>query len=233
MMSASDSPAPSRRVVQADALSFMDEHPLADGASVITSLPDMSEFPELDAAAWRAWFIEAARRVIRWAPPRGVAIFYQSDVRHQGVWIDKGYLVLRAAEEERASLVWHKIVCRSPVGTATFGRATYSHLICVAHEPRPTERRPSPDVLPSAGAAAWSRGMGTEACAVACRYVKDEVGATLVVNPFCGRGTVLAVANALGLDSLGVEKSGKRCRAARAAKVTPELLLRRPAPRMA
>jgi tRNA G10 N-methylase Trm11 len=36
-----------------------------------------------------------------------------------------------------------------------------------------------------------------------------------VVDPFCGKGTVLAVANSLGLDALGVELSGKRCRAAR------------------
>lgn len=35
-----------------------------------------------------------------------------------------------------------------------------------------------------------------------------------VVDPFCGEGTVLAVANQMGLDSLGVERSYKRCKKA-------------------
>jgi tRNA G10 N-methylase Trm11 len=49
--------------------------------------------------------------------------------------------------------------------------------------------------------------------------LKQDVRATLVVDPFCGHGTVLAVANALGLDALGVELSPRRCRAARALVV--------------
>jgi tRNA G10 N-methylase Trm11 len=51
---------------------------------------------------------------------------------------------------------------------------------------------------------------------VACEFLRDEADATTIVDPFCGRGTVLAVANALGLDAVGVELGGKRCRIARA-----------------
>ena len=58
--------------------------------------------------------------------------------------------------------------------------------------------------------------MGVLACRVACRYLLDETESRTVVDPFCGRGTVLAVANALGLDALGVDLSAKRCRRARA-----------------
>ena len=36
----------------------------------------------------------------------------------------------------------------------------------------------------------------------------------VVIDPFCGQGTVLAVANELGMDALGVELSRKRCRQA-------------------
>src|SRR5689334_16673668 len=105
-------PAPRRTVVCAEALAWLEAHPAEPGTSVITSLPDVSEVPGLRFDGWRAWFTGAARRVMRWVPGDGVAIFYQSDIRHQGVWVDKGYLVLRAAEGEGASLVWHKIVCR-------------------------------------------------------------------------------------------------------------------------
>ena len=36
-----------------------------------------------------------------------------------------------------------------------------------------------------------------------------------VLDPFCGVGTVVALANAMGLDSTGVEVSAKRVRKAK------------------
>jgi hypothetical protein len=185
------------------------------GTSVVTSLPDASELPKLSFDAWRAWFVDAARTVIRWVPEDSVAIFYQSDVRRGGVWVDKGYLVMRVVEEEGASIAWHKIVCRAPPGTVAPGRPSYSHMICVSRRPREFPKRPGPDVLPDAGASSWTRAMGVEACRVACAYLRDETETRVVVDPFCGRGTLLAVAEAMGLASVGVEISARRCRAAR------------------
>jgi hypothetical protein len=208
-----------RTVIEADALAWMDAHPADVGASVITSLPDSSELSHLRFDEWRAWFIDAAARVIRWVPEDGAAIFYQSDIRHGGVWIDKGYLVMRAAEDARAAIAWHTIVCRRPPGTVSPRRPSYSHMICVCRSPRAAARRPGPDVLPDAGFMPWSRAMGVEACRAACRYLRDETATRVVVDPFCGRGTVLAVANAMGLDAIGVDVSAKRCRAARALVV--------------
>jgi len=208
---------PSRRVVQADALDWMRDHPAHEGTSVVTSLPDVSELPELGLDGWRSWFIDAARHVIRWAPPSGVAIFFQSDIRCDGVWIDKGYLVARAAEEEAAPLLWHKIVCRKPAGTLALGRPSYSHMIAVSRGPHAPSKKPGPDVLPDAGFMSWSRAMGAEACRVACAYLRSATATRTIVDPFCGRGAVLAVANAMGFDSVGIDRSAKRCRAARRA----------------
>jgi hypothetical protein len=186
---------------------------------VITSLPDVSELGELGFHGWREWFIAAAQRVIEWLPDGGVAIFYQSDIRRNGAWIDKGYLVQRAAETASGTLLWHKIVCRKPPGTITFGRASYSHLLCVSRSAPAELRHPGPDVLADAGAMNWSRAMGVEACRVACRFLRDDTGTRRVVDPFCGRGTALAVANAFGFDALGVDRSARCCRAARRCQV--------------
>jgi hypothetical protein len=71
-------------------------------------------------------------------------------------------------------------------------------------------------VLPEPGAMAWSRAMGTAACQLACRYLRDETSTRTVFDPFCGRGSVLAVASSLGFDVIGVDLSAKRCRATRA-----------------
>lgn len=212
--------APRREVVHADALAWMDANPAEAGTSVITSLPDVSELPLLGFDGWRGWFVGAARRVIRWIPEDGVAIFFQSDVLHRGIWVDKGYLVMRAAEDAAAAIVFHRIVCRHPPGTLTQGRASYSHLICVARTPRPP-RRPSADVLPTAGHMTWSKAMGVDACRAACAYLRDETHTRTVADPFCGRGTVLAVANEHGFDARGVDLSARRCRAAKSLTVAP------------
>jgi hypothetical protein len=206
---------PTRRIIQAEALAWMAENPAPAGASVITSLPDLSELPERGFQDWKIWFEQAARAVLRWLPEPGLAIFFQSDIRQAGVWVDKGYLVQRAAEAEGRTLLWHKIVCRHPPGTVSHGRASYSHLLCLARDPPERINHPGPDVLPDAGYKPWSKAMGVEACRLACRFLREESQTTLVVDPFCGHGTALAVANHYGFDALGVELSARKVRAAK------------------
>lgn len=207
--------AKERRVFHAEALGWLAANPAPPGASVVTSLPDVSETKTRELAPWREWFVGAARTVIAWVPNDGLAIFFQSDIRVGGAWIDKGYLVLRAAELEGATPVFHKIVCRAPPGTVAVGRPSYAHLIAVTRTPGGVPRHPGPDVLPDAGAMSWSKAMGEGACRLACQFLRDETATKVVVDPFCGRGTVLAVANALGFDAIGVDLVAKRCRAAR------------------
>lgn len=210
--------APERLVIQAEALGWLDEHPAQPGDALITSLPDVSELPELGPGldGWKRWFTAAAARLMRWPAPGMPSLFFQSDIRHHGTWVDKAFLVQKAAESANATLIFHKIVCRHPAGTLTQGRPSYSHLLAFSCGEAPlVPKKPSADVLPDAGDMAWSRAMGTRACEAACRFLLNETTATRVVDPFCGTGSVLAVANSLGLDALGVELSAKRCRAAR------------------
>ena len=79
---------------------------------------------------------------------------------------------------------------------------------------------PIPDVIPDAGRSLWVRAMGVRAAAHAVRVARDQVGAKLIFDPFCGVGTIPAVANALGLDALGVELAKKRCEQSRTQTVT-------------
>jgi hypothetical protein len=205
---------PSRVVIQGEALAWLRENAAPEGASVFTSMPDVSEMSGVDLDAWRAWFIDAARFLIRWISEGCVAIFYQTDIRHQAAWIDKGHLVVTAAEAEGATIVFHKIACRKPPGTLGLGRPTYAHVICVARAPIAVTR-PGPEVIADVGAMNWSRAMGVTAARVACEFIKADTPTRVVVDPFCGRGTALAVANDVGLDAIGVELSPKRCRVAR------------------
>ncbi len=211
---------PTRVVHQEDALAWLAARGVLAGCSVITSLPDASELPELTRGAWESWFVEAAARVLAGVPGDGLAVFYQTDTKAEGRWVDKAQLVARAAERAGAGLVFHRIVLRAAPGEVTRGRAAYSHLVAWAHrdahELRERARREAmADVIPDAGATTWTRGMGVAACRAACDAVLRLTPTRVIVDPFCGHGTVLAVANALGLDAVGVELGARRARKAR------------------
>jgi hypothetical protein len=217
---------PKREVVCADAIPWLRERGTIPGACVITSLPDVSEVG-LALPAWRTWFVEAARLAVEAAPAEGAALFFQSDIKRDGAWIDKAALVLRAAEAAGATLLFHKIVCRRPPGSLTAGRPGFTHFLAVSRALQCPDVLPIPDVIADPGEQLWVRAMGVRAAGHAVRFARDVVApalgrAPVVVDPFCGAGTVLAVANAHGLDALGVEKHRKRAEQARGVVVRPE-----------
>jgi hypothetical protein len=213
---------PLRTVHHGDGLAWLAsaraERALA-GVSIITSLPDVSELPTLGPEGWERWFVEAARACCESLDDDALVVFFQSDVKVHGLWIDKGALVTRAAREVGLAMVFHRIVLRVPAGTVTHGRAAYSHLVGFSRRARLDLARPGADVIPEAGPTTWARGMGLHACRAACEAVISFTTTRVVLDPFCGHGTVLAVANELGLDAIGVELGGKRARKARALTV--------------
>jgi hypothetical protein len=197
-----------------DGLAFLARGRLPADHAVVTSLPDASELPEL--ADWRGWFVDAAATVCSAVADDAVAIFYQTDVKRDGRWIDKGHLVLCGADAAGSHALWHKVVCRVPPGMVAFGRPAYAHLICTSRARRLSPGSSTADVLPELGAMSWSRAMGAAACDATARFLAS-IGTRVVVDPFCGHGSMLAAANAHGLDAIGVELSRKRAAKARRA----------------
>ena len=127
-----DAPTMARRVVHhGDGLAFIAQ-PLPADHAIITSLPDHSELPDLGVDGWRRWFVATVELACRAVADQAVAIFFQTDVKHDGRWIDKGHLVMCGAEAAGSHALWHKIACRVPPGTTTFGRPAYAHCICVS-----------------------------------------------------------------------------------------------------
>ena len=209
---------PARSVTCGDGVAWLRTNaPLPPDHAVATSLPDASELPALGFDGWRRWFVEAAEAGCRAVADAAPAIFFQTDVKRHGAWVDKAYLVQQGAERAGARLLWHKVVCRVPPGITTFGRPAYAHLLCFSRTLSLDPARSSPDVLPNLGAMPWPRAMGTAACEAVVRFLVAETTCRTVVDPFCGLGTLLAVANAAGLDAVGVELSPRR--AARAGRL--------------
>ena len=231
---------PYRIVYNTDALLYLQHTPVLPGCP-ITSLPDFTETP-FPLPQWRRWFIAAVAAVIARTPADGLAIFYQTDVRSGGEWVSKSCLVIRGAERAGARMIWHKIVVQSSTGSVKGSKAAYAHLLCFSPKPLPgkgkaaagggvssgvsdgsgeaqayveTASSLTADILLSRGAMTWKRAMGLLACEFACDYIRRNTRHRCIVDPFCGQGSVLAVANSQGMDSVGVDTSKRRCCLAR------------------
>lgn len=209
-----------RKTICADALEWLQSEGTMC-ASVITSLPDVTELSYLRMSTddYRTWFVATAKEILSRAPHDAIIIFYQTDFRVRGEWVDKSALCSMAAREENARLLFHKIICTAPPDSfqSDKPRPRYSHLVAYSKGLRDSMRESTADVLSDRGLMTWERAMGVRACELACRYILQHAPPTrqVVLDPFCGHGTILAVANSLGMDSVGVERNKDRCRVAR------------------
>ena len=186
-------------------------------------MPDISEFHGYSLEAWKEWFINTAKLVLSRTPNEGVTIFYQSDIKVDGIWVDKAYLCQKAAESLGHELIWHKIICRIQPGKTSFGRPSYSHILCFSKSFRFLDLgKSTPDVIPDIGEKTWERGMGLEACIMIGKFIAEQTTTRTLVHPFCGQGSMIAVANGLGLSAIGIERSPKRAEIARTLAVNPE-----------
>jgi len=179
---------------------------------------------------YKEWFIDVATLILQKLPPNAFAIFYQSDVRvldNQSrvlEWIDKSHLCHIAADRANVQLKWHKLcsITEHPFEKRSVGRPAYSHLLCYGKGNKSSfesSLHPVPDIF-WRGDMIWPKAIGLHAALLGCGFLSrvnhplSEKNGT-IIDPFCGFGTICAVANVLELDAVGIEISEKRCRKAR------------------
>ncbi len=212
-----------RTIHTADAIEWLKNEPVIEGRSYVASLPDISEFQSWTLEEWKEWFTSTSELVLSRTPDNGVTIFYQTDIKYEGQWIDKAFLVQKAAERLGHAQLWHKVICRVPAGTATFGRPAYSHVLCFSKSARVFDfSRSTPDVISDLGEKTWERGMGMNACTMIAKFIKNHTESHTLVHPFCGEGSMISVAESIGLDTIGIERSPKRADKARRIELTPD-----------
>lgn len=206
---------------------------------VFTSMPDISEMqPTFGSSSnykveeYKEWFRSIAVLLMQKMAYGSYVIFLQSDVRVVNpstndmiCWIDKSFLCSSAAQDAGCTLMWHKLVSlNSDLGKRSAGRPTFSHFLCYRKN-IPVEQQSStaavasfstshfavPDIF-YRGHMLWSKGIGLDCCYVGVKFLKDIALAKCIFDPFVGKGTVASMANALGLDALGIELSNRRCK---------------------
>ena len=199
-----------REVHEGCALEWLRGNPLGEGAAIVTSLPNFDEFTHRDVGRWREWFVDAAELVLQSTPDTSACVFFQTDVKHEGAWIDKAFLLQLAAERAGVAMIWHKIALRAPVGTATNLRPGYAHLLCFSRTLRHDAGNATADVLERIGDQDWPRAMGRDVADAAVRWLQAHAGAHTIVAPFCGTGTALDAANHHDLTAIGIERNPGR-----------------------
>lgn len=195
-----------KEIVCADALDWLAGN---RAAAIVTSPPDAEEIGATPDE-WRAWFLGALAACF--AASEGPVVVYVTDRKAGGRLHSKAGLVLRAAAEANAPQAWHKIALRREVGQTDIHRPTFSHLIAFGARPGAA----TPDVI-RRGATLYPNGTGLIAARVAVQWAAGAMrrgGA--IVDPFCGRGTIPAVAEALGVPAIGVDLDPDQCRRAAA-----------------
>lgn len=216
-----------RTVLQRDAVEWMEQlgpEGFPERACVVTSLPDWSELKKgqkVSLKHYLDWFQKAVQFIFHCCQQGTLVIFLQTDIMTGGQWIDKAALICKEADAAGQILLWHKITfdpdaVEMPRRGAS---ADYSHLLCFIKPRRHGHGRQCdgrsagsafdarcsvPDLLPR-GRKVYAQGMGTEALSRILRWVVAQTDVQVVIDPFCGRGTVLALANELGVAALGVD----------------------------
>lgn len=198
----------SRQIIEADALEWLATD--CPPGSIVTSPPDENELGcGLDE--WLAFYRRACGLIFRAIGPDCPAVIYATDRKADRRWFSKADLIMREAEAAGVRLLWHKIVLRRGVGKADIHHPGFSHLLAFGGQ-GVGPGKATPDII-ERGAMAYPNAMGMAAAHLAIEFA-GRSGVPLI-DPFCGRGTVPAMAEALGFDAIGVDIDPAQCAAAR------------------
>lgn len=199
-----------REVICADASEILKSEKEFD--SIVTSLPDREE-TGMQFDEWQAWFTEMVRLIV--SKVKNYAIFYQTDRKVDGHIIDKSFLVNYGIMSGGGHTIFHKVCLRRDPGKIDLFRPTFTHLICASRNLK--SGKATLDVI-HRGKTIYPNAMGYEACDLALRFIRDNSDTKKIVDPFCGRGSVLLFAEKYGFETFGIEIDPAQCEYARTLK---------------
>lgn len=200
-----------RTVICADATKWIKEQKEFD--SVLTSLPDKEE-TNMQEKEWTEFFINSVSEIIN--KTKNYAIFYQTDRKIDGRLIDKSFLLNKGNERAVGKVLFHKIALRKPVKAKDLFRPTFTHILGFSKNLK--SGKCIPDVI-ERGKMIYNNAMGLTACKIFLEFIKNNSDTKTITDPFCGQGSILAVANKLGFDAVGVDILQKQVDKAKKIKI--------------
>ena len=201
-----------KSILCADAIEWLESNTCD---SVFTSPPDAEEI-EKTLEDWGGWFRNAISLCFK--SSSGPVVFYVTDRKNGGRIHSKAEIVFSEAAICGAIPAWHKICLRRDVGQTDIHRPTFTHLLAFNGLPG----KASPDVI-QRGKTIYKNGTGLVAARVGVEWIKKQ--ADNITDPFCGQGTIPAVAEALGLSATGIDIDETQCEKARVLSLKNSAIL--------
>lgn len=197
-------------IIYGDGIQWARDHP--DEGAVVTSAPDPANMIASNGTdPWR-FFRDCIRAAFATCRPDAPAIFIQTDRRENGT-VSKAEIAFEVARECEMSvrLLWHKIALTRGVNQTDLHRPTYTHVLAFGTDAvGPGDR--TPDVFRN-GPKIYKNGTGLETAERTVRFAGER--SNRLVDPFCGRGTIPVMADALGYDAVGIDADDEQVAAAR------------------
>lgn len=196
----------SRKIIVANSLDWLSTQKDGSIPNVITGICDLDEIEHLAERGMNEYiefFNKIGALIFQKLNPAGYAIFIQTDRKYQREWIDKSYMLTDLAYKHGYKMVWHKIVLHRDVDKTDLHRPCYAHMLC--YTKTGTSGAATPDVIPVSDRL-YKNGTPIEAAVRAVEFVKRYTKAgPFVLDPFVGQGTIPAIANAFGLNAVGID----------------------------
>jgi len=203
---------PLREVFCMDAIDWLNTN--KNNECIITSIPSRGEVKIRNVKEYETFFRLAVKKIFEATKDDGYVIFLQTDEKHNGL-IDKCYLIADEAVKAGYNTIWKTIALTRSIGIVNSVRQTYSNLICYSKKNK-VGKKTIPNTI-YAGEIRHPSGFGLDAVRLCVDYVKSR-GITKIIDPFCGSGSTLLIANEKGLDSVGVDIDADWCEKAKCIK---------------
>lgn len=194
-------------IVCADALEWLAAY--RGGGAVVTSPPDAEEIGA-SVDEWQGWFRRALEACFAAGTP---VVLYVTDRLSDGRRASKAWLAMDVAAKAGRPLIWHKVALRRDPGKIDLRRPGFTHMLAFGNEKGGAAQ---PDVV-ERGAMLYPNATGLVAARLMVEFALRH--SQTVVDPFCGQGTIPAVAAALGANAIGVDLDPDQCAKARALKL--------------
>jgi hypothetical protein len=178
-----------------------------DIKAIITSLPDMEETNH-SLEEWEQWVRETCSLLAASLSQDGIIIFYQTDRKHKGFNIEKKTLISQEFKLMGYDNIFNKIVLKQQPETVNLFRPGFSNMFGFSKAAK--SGKATPDVL-YAGEMVYKNAMGFKAGKLAIDFISSQGDTDTIVDPFCGQGSILKLANDNGYNAVGVDIVQEQC----------------------
>ena len=167
--------------------------------AIVTGIADSNEIG-ISVKEWIPWFRHLTALCLNATSEDCPCVFIQTDRKEGGRWLSKAAMTMKVAELMGFRLLWHKISLRHQPGTIDMFRPGYTNMLAFSQEAK--IGKATPDVIPP-GRLVYENATNWDAAMVGVEFAKRFTNK--LVDPFCGRGTIPAIANGLGMDVTAVD----------------------------